>query len=369
MEDTILLNTIERYLEGNMLPDERQYFEQMRRNKPGIDQLVVEHKLFLEQMENYADLTNLKQSLYETHLHLLEEEAISETAEVPKTAKGKVIEFYHKYKRVTAIAASIAGITALFISMLVSYLRPTINENQLQQLYFQLNQVKSNDRMQNEKLRVFDSKIPAGSIVTSGGTAFMIDVKGYLVTNAHVLKGSGAVVVNNFGQELNARIVHIDLIKDLAILKIEDKDFYPVKTLPYSLQKTGAELGEELFTLGYPRNEIVYNMGYLSAESGFDGDTASYQISLNANPGNSGGPVFNNNGEVVGVLSTRQPQAEGVVFAVKAHSIYSILDELKQSDTSFQNIKIPSSSNIKGLNRVNQVKAAESFVYLVKAFN
>ena len=91
--------------------------------------------------------------------------------------------------------------------------------------------------------------------------------------------------------------------RDLAILKIDDKDFKPVNTLPYSIRKTQPDLGEELFTLGYPRDEIVYNMGYLSAKTGYKGDTTSCQLSLTANPGNSGAPVFNKNGEIIGIIT------------------------------------------------------------------
>ncbi|MEP6514195.1 MAG: serine protease, partial [Parafilimonas sp.] len=338
-------------------------------SKPEIDQMVAKHKLFLSQMENYADNFKLKQSLHHVHARLIEKGEINESQE-PISAKGKVVRLYRKYKRVTAIAASIAGVTALVISALVTYFTPApINKNDLQQLYHQLNQVQKSDKAQNYKLKEIDSKIPIGSTVTAGGTAFLIDGKGYLVTNAHVLKGSGAVVVSNTGQEFNARICEVDLIKDLAILKIEDKDFTPFKSLPYGIKKSGAELGEELFTLGYPRNEIVYNMGYLSAESGHDGDTSSFQISLSANPGNSGGPVFNKNGEIVGILSTRQTQAEGVVFATRAKNIFSLLDELKETDTAVQKMKLPSSSAIKSLDRVSQIKQAENYVYQVKAYN
>jgi len=106
--------------------------------------------------------------------------------------------------------------------------------------------------------------------------------------------------------------VKIDLERDLAIVKIDDPDFKPFSSLPYGFKKSGADLGEEIFTLGYPRDEIVYGEGYMSAKTGFNGDTLACQIAVAANPGNSGGPVINKNGEVVGILSTRQVQAEAL---------------------------------------------------------
>ena len=98
-----------------------------------------------------------------------------------------------------------------------------------------------------------------------------------------------------------------------------------------------ADLAEPIFTLGYPRNdEMVYGQGYLSAKTGLNGDSLSCQITIAANPGNSGGPVLNQNGEVIGVLSTRQVSAEGVVFAIQSKYIHSVLNELKKADTSYK---------------------------------
>lgn len=368
MEDILLLDSIERYLTNAMLPEEKAYFEQLRKDTPEIDQMVVEHKLFLQQMDAYTGHRNLKHSLHESHVRLLEKGDISEDGVV--RTKGKLVQFYHKYKKVTAIAASIAGFTALTISVLVAYLTPSVNKSQIQQLNGAIDQIKKVQQIQNKKISELNSSIPKDVKVISSGTAFLIDNKGYLVTNAHVLKGSGAIVVNNKGQEFIAKIVNIDQTRDLAILKIDDNTYKPSGSLPYSIKKGNIELGEELYTLGYPKDEIVYNMGYLSAESGFDGDTASCQISLNANPGNSGGPVFNKNGEIVGILSTRQTSAEGVVFAIKAKGIYKMIDELKKSDSTLQKIKVPANnSSLKGIDRVKQIQQVEDYVFLVKAYN
>ncbi|HEY6976261.1 MAG TPA: serine protease [Chitinophagaceae bacterium] len=367
MEDILLLEAIERYLNGTMLPAEKAYFEQLRKNTPEIDQMVVEHKLFLQQMDNFSEYKNLKNSLHEAHNKLVTNGDIYEGGEISR--KGRVVQLWNKYRRVTAIAASIAGITAIIISALFAYFTPTPNPT-LEQLNRKVNNLERTTNALNSQLKNNQHvNIPAPEF-KSAGTGFLIDGKGYIITNAHVLTGTGAVVVNNKGEDFNARIINIDQLRDLAILRIDDSDFRPYNTLPYSIKKSDVELGEELFTLGYPRDEIVYNMGYLSAESGYNGDTASCQISLNANPGNSGGPVFNKNGEIVGILSAKQPEAEGVVFAIKVKSMLKMIDELKNTDSSFQKIKMPANiTTLRGVNRVDQIKQVEDYVFLVKAYN
>jgi len=369
MEDILLLNSIERYLEGRMLEDEKSFFEELRMKHPEIDQMVVEHKLFLHHMDEYVDIKNFEESLHNIHTKLSATGEIRNTEE-PYGFTGKVVELWNRYKKVTAIAASIAGITALFISALAMYFAPAANKSQLERLSRDIAVIKANQQLTNNTLKeVAEPKIPKGATIKTGGTAFLIDGKGFLITNAHVLDGSGAVVIDKDGHEYNSRILSVDRKKDLAILQIDDRDFTPIKNLPYAIRRMQPDLGEELFTLGYPRDEIVYNMGYLSAKTGYKGDTSSCQLSLTANPGNSGAPVFNKNGEIVGIISTRQTQAQDVVFALKANNIFNMIDSLKATDTSFKKLKLPLSSSLKKMDRVSQVKKAENCVFLVKAYN
>lgn len=367
MEDMVLLDAIERYLRGEMTEVEKTGFEKLRRENAEIDQAVVEQHAFLNQLEKYGQQKALKHQLHLVHQRLLDQQQISESVVVKGSAP--VVVFWNRYKRTIAVAASIAGITALSISAAIQLFAPKASQGYLQTLSRKINALESKQVAQNQQINKLiqpGSKLPASEQV-SGGTSFLIDGDGYLVTNYHVVNGSSTLVVVNDGHEYIAKTVFSDEKNDLAILKIEDKDWKNINQLPYGIRKNSADLGEELFTLGYPRNSIVYNRGYLSASSGYNDDSLSIQLSISVNPGNSGGPVLDRNGNIVGILSTRDRQANDVVFATKAININRAVEELKK-DTSFKNLQTPSKSNIKNLDRVDQIKKLEECIFLVKVY-
>ncbi|WP_447642826.1 MULTISPECIES: S1C family serine protease [Chitinophagaceae] len=321
---------------------------------------------FLDAIDHYGAKKKIVQTLHD--IYDKDASSLDSTSHTTEQAQGKVVNLFAKYKKMTAVAACIAGLTALLITVVTLYISPAKNQSQLQQLSRDVEKIKKTQAYQSSKILEVASKVPKGSIVKSGGSAFLIDGKGYFITNAHVLNGSGAVVVNTKGQEFKTEIVFIDQTRDLAVIKITDKDFKPYKSLPYSFRRTRLELGQDIFTLGYPRNDIVYNTGYISAATGFDGDTSSIQVAMIANPGNSGGPLFNKNGEIVGVLSTRETKAEGVSFAIKTNEIFQTLEDWRKTDTSSLNIQIPSNRNLARLSRTEQIKELENYIYLVKVY-
>jgi len=366
MSEQLLIESLERYFNNEMLPEEKAYFEQMRLENPELDQMVVTHKIFMDKMAAFAERKKLMSSLSGAHDHLLAKGTIAEDQK--KISKGKITQLWHRYKKTTAIAACIAGLTALIISGVISTFGSASRQT-VELLSRDIEQLKKTQDYQYSQIKEA-TKLPEGAVVKSGGSAFMIDGKGYLLTNAHVLKGSSAVVANADGQEFKTSIVYVDHAKDLAVLKITDSDYEPVKALPYDLKSTSVNLGAEVFTLGYPRNDITYNKGYLSAVSGFDGDTSTVQISLLANPGNSGGPVFNKYGDIIGILSTREANAQGVTFAIKSKEIMQSLESWSNKDTSaVSTASLRGSHNMKGVNRETQLKSLQKYVYNVKAYN
>lgn len=366
MDDIRLLEMIERYLQGEMSQEEKILFSELRRTNPDVDQYVVEHHFFMNQLDRFEDDRQIRASIAGVHEKLKEEGKIKSLE-----GSGKVAQLWSRSKKTIAIAASIAGVTALLISGMISSLSPKADKAQIENLGRKIDILEKNQSHTSRELSDVKSKIEIPGIPAKfGGTGFLIDGKGYLVTNAHVVNKADKVSVQTrAGIEMSAQTIYTDDALDIAILKIMDSLYKPVNSLPYAIsRKSQGDLAEPIFTLGYPRDEIVYGEGYLSAKTGFNGDTLTCQISISANPGNSGGPVINKEGEIIGVLSTRQTTADGVVFAIKAKHIFKAIDALKSDSTNHISIKVPTASNLKNIDRTQQVKKIEDCVFMVKGY-
>ena len=158
-----------------------------------------------------------------------------------------------------------------------------------------------------------------------------------------------------------------DVKHDLAILRIKDHKFNGFGRLPYTFKGGQADLGERVYTLGYPREDVVYGEGALSARSGFDGDTAFYQVSIPVNPGNSGGPVLDAQGNLIGVMSGRQENAQSATFATKSSYLVRLVDSLKNKQP-VQPYHLPRTNQLSGAGRPQQLKRLQDFVFVVKVY-
>lgn len=200
------------------------------------------------------------------------------------------------------------------------------------------------------------------------GTGFALK-NGYIVTNYHVVEGAASITIQgvkgDFNTKYSATIVGTDKINDLALLKISDLNFLDFGTLPYTITSTTSEAGEEIFVLGYPLtstmgDEIKLTTGIISSKTGYQGDVALYQISAPIQPGNSGGPLFDKKGNVIGVVSAKHAGAENVGYAIKSTYLKNLVESCASASI------LPTLNSVASLSLPNKVKRVKDFVFYIK---
>ena len=352
---------IEDYLNGKLTEAEATAFEQLRLNDPTVDHKVVAHKVFLDSLKDYASNLELKNKMDHAH-DQIDVDALSKKL---GPHPSFIVNMWRKNKSAIAVAASFILLTIVTI---YSIQQTTEQTGSYKQMSAELSKLKTSTTTLIRDIKTSqNSKVPVKP-VKFGGTGFAISSNGYILTSYHVVEKSDTVYVqNNKGDLYKVDITYKDPINDIAILKIIDKKF-SLGSLPYSLKKGKVGLGESVYTLGYPKDEVVLGIGYLSSQSGFNGDTLAYQLSLDVNPGNSGGPLLDNSGNVIGIINAKESYTDGATFAVKAKFLQEALSSIPQ-DSIVGRISSVRKSKLSKLEPSKQVSKIQDYVFMIKGYN
>jgi S1-C subfamily serine protease len=175
----------------------------------------------------------------------------------------------------------------------------------------------------------------------ASGSGFFISDDGALLTNFHVVDGASRIVVNTKRGSFPAKVVKLDSANDIAIIKVSGSAF---KSLPL-VPSRGAKLADTVFTIGFPNPEMQgtepkFTDGRISSLSGAQDDTRYFQISVAVQPGNSGGPLVNSAGSVVGIVTARLSDRaaleesgalpQNVNYALKSSYVLSLLESMPE---------------------------------------
>jgi S1-C subfamily serine protease len=140
------------------------------------------------------------------------------------------------------------------------------------------------------------------------GTGFLFGSRDYIVTNYHVVKGISQVKVKFLNEEVfDAAVIVKDIQNDVAILKLNKTP--SLKTIEMKFgDSSRVRMGDKVFTIGYPSTQILgtkpkYSEGVISAVTGIQDNPNMFQTTVPILPGSSGSPLFNENGEVVGLTT------------------------------------------------------------------
>ncbi len=203
----------------------------------------------------------------------------------------------------------------------------------------------------------------------ASGTGFGIASNGIIVTNYHVIDGAKTIKVRGVNSDFNkiykAKVLVSDKNNDLALIQIDDYGFTSLGTIPFTIKTSLAGVGENIFVLGYPLratmgDEIKLTNGIVSSKTGFQGDITSYQISAPVQPGNSGGPLFDSQGNLIGIINAKHTGAENASYAVKTSYLTNLIDLLPSSP------KLQTINSLAGKTLTQQVELAKKFVYIIE---
>tara|TARA_R110001592_G_scaffold237306_6_gene496199 strand:+ start:5515 stop:7251 length:1737 start_codon:yes stop_codon:yes gene_type:complete len=228
------------------------------------------------------------------------------------------------------------------------------------------------DRAENLYIKLFptlDNDLKINRDTKSSGTGFAISANGYIATNYHVVSGSDRITVRgingDFSTKYSAKVVVEDKNNDLAVLKINDEEFEQLNSLPYTIKRGVIDVGNTVYALGYPLratmgDEVKLTNGIVSSKTGYKGDITTYQISVPVQPGNSGGPMFDEDGNIVGIVNAKHLGADNVSYAIKTNYLYNLLDILDTMPN------YPTENKLVGKKLSEQVKGLKEFVYIVE---
>lgn len=355
-----LIEIFDRYLNGLMSDGEKIEFEARLIEDVDFATNFNKHQSLVRALQLQGKTKAFKEALKTIH----QQEIGAKTIPIYREET-----FASRHGKTIAVAASTALIAVLSTVAVLStggYL-----------LKQQSNQITDLNRVVME-LQASNSAIVAGitknnkktnyAPANMEGSAFALNNKGYVITSYHMVKGADSIFVQNSSTERTlTKLILCDPKLDLAVLKIDNDATIKTWQVPFSFKEKTLDIGERVFTLGYPRKDIVYGEGSLSSLSGYSNDTSMYQVSIPVNPGNSGGPVLDEEGNVVGVIRGKISGAEATSFAIKANQILNSINS-SVSDSLKTELSPKRKSNLRQMKRADQIKKINPYVFNVLVY-
>jgi S1-C subfamily serine protease len=361
MRDEQLIEVIERYLNGEMSADERKAFEQLRREHAEVDARVIEHQQFIGLLKQYGERVALEKRLNAIH----EEIDVHAIAEQVTVHPSWIIQLWRDHHSKISVAASIAIFAVLATLFFTGYLNNNNSYTELGRKVDILN--NSNKRIIKTIDDIKSSQKPLPSDKYRG-TGFAITSNGLIATSYHVISDNDSVYVQNAaGKSFKAKVLYTEAQNDIAILKIVDTSFKGLGTIPYAFKRSESDLAENVYTYGYPQDSPRYGDGRLTSSNGLGNDTLDYEISVPVNPGNSGGPLLDSKGNIIGIVKGKETRLEGVHFALKSSYL---LDAIKNipTDSLTRTPVLNTENELSNLTRQQQVKRLKPYVFMVKVY-
>ncbi len=352
---------LQRYLDNELRGSELNDFNVRLASDPEFALQLQEYLDTLDALEKYGEKTILQKKLDLIHRQIDEEKALKEV--LRQKPKYTIL----RYATFTLVAAGLALLVVMSVLFKMGAFDYNKKFDEYSELKNDINKISSKQQsIWNAFTKSEDKKITRYS-----GTCFAIAPNGYLATSYHLVKNVDSVVISQYSDSLikyKARIVYKEPSHDIALLKVDDTLFSGFNTIPYIFANSDAKLGNYVFTLGFSKRDVVFGEGSISSLTGFNGDSSSYQVSIPANPGNSGGPLFDDYGYIIGIISGKNAQREETTYAIKSDFIKTLIDSANTDTLIVDKPQMPGSNQIKWYKRSDKIQKILPLIFRVEAY-
>ncbi|MEO8885907.1 MAG: serine protease [Mucilaginibacter sp.] len=365
MSENQLLDVIERYLNGEMSLEELKKFELLRKESADVDGKVVEHQNFTNLLKQYGERVELENRLNAIHdeidVHSLKESLMAHPI--------WIVQLWRHHHSKISVAASVA----IFAILSIMALTGKFDNNNSKIVELKSANAKLNQKIGSINKSINDIKAGKNVVIndraSSTGTGFALTADGLIATNYHVIQGADSVYIqNSAGKSFKASVLYTEPQHDIAILRVVD-DSFNLSAIPYTFKKSESDIAEDVHTLGYPNGEQTYNKGWLSTKTGLNGDSVHYQISIPTNPGNSGSPLWDSKGNIIGITDAKQAQYEGTHFAIKTRYLLDAIHNIPADSLHGKSVTLNKKNTLAGLPDVQRTQKMKKYTFMVKVYN
>ncbi|MBI4646628.1 MAG: trypsin-like peptidase domain-containing protein [Bacteroidia bacterium] len=360
--DISVYEDIDSFLLGEMNEKQRMDFEKMMRENPELSKEVQIQKELIELINEHERTNILKEKLAQYHNEFFDKENLNNRYK--RSVREKKNNVIYMVTLVT-IAASIS----LLVTLGTLFFSGWFGDKQ-DALYQQLRNNLEDISTEQRNLKEIIAKSVKQPMPHYNGTGFVISQDGYIVTNYHVIKDVDSIFASNKTDSFicyRVKPVYTDISTDLAFLKVDDTNFVSFDKIPYTIKDRMADLGEQVYTLGYSKEDVVFGEGAISSVTGFCSDSTSYQITIPANPGISGAPLLDANGNILGLISGKHSRQESATFAIRAKYLIAVIDSINK-DTTLTPVVFSKKTMFSNNKRTEQLKNILPFIFKIEIY-
>ncbi len=204
---------------------------------------------------------------------------------------------------------------------------------------------------------------------TWSGSGVVLSSAGYIATNNHPLQPGYHYEIDVFNNGIKktyvGNLVKSDPVNDLAILKIDDPLFVVIGAVPYSLKVRDVKENEKIFVMSYYSDskdqKVEVTEGTLNSKSGYPNDIGSFQLSCSMKPGDEGAPLFDGQGNIIGIINSKTGQSSG--YAGKASCLQNMIETLPKLPA------MPAKTTISGMAFSEKIEALTKFIVAIRMSN